>query len=179
MQTRSLPRSDEEEPKKLFLYRNPLYTKPAVPPPKVSDPVPPIPCQGSKAGEGELAVSDPSRSGGVSAVHARNTPVDRSQRDPFLDKMPKQETSSQEVARSTKGILHPSKVPRRDLKYSEDHHTILNPPGHPIGCIQLTDIVKSGKSSASGSGAVEHKEPYTPDLGSGGASAPVQKWVRI
>ena len=41
------------------------------------------------------------------------------------------------------------------------------------------DIAKSGKSTASGSGAVKHKEPNTPDLGSGGASAPVQKQVRI
>ena len=104
----------------MFSYRNPLYTKPAVPPPKVSDPVPPIPCQGSKAGEGELAVSDPNRSGGVPAVHAGNTPVDHSQRDPSSDKMPKQEASSQEVAKSTKGILCPSKLPRRDLKYSDD-----------------------------------------------------------
>ena len=30
-------------------------------------------------------------------VHAGNTPVDRSQGDPSLDKMPKQEASSQEV----------------------------------------------------------------------------------
>ena len=31
--------TDEEEPKKLFSYRNPLYNKPSVPPPKVSDPI--------------------------------------------------------------------------------------------------------------------------------------------
>ena len=43
----------------------------------------------------------------------------------------------------------------------------------------MTDIAKSGKSSASGSGTAKHKEPDTPDLGSGGASAPVQKQVRI
>ena len=40
----------EEELKKLFSYRNPLYTKPPVPPPKVSDPILPIPCKESKAG---------------------------------------------------------------------------------------------------------------------------------
>ena len=167
--------TDEEEPKKLFLYRNPLYTKPSVPPPKVSDPIPPIPHQGSKAGEGEPVGVDPSGSGGVPAVHAGNTPVDHSQGDPSLDKMPKQEASSQEVAKLTKGILHPSKLPRRDLKYSDGQHTILNPQGHPVGSIQLTDIAKSGKSSASGSGTAKCKEPNTPDLGSGGASAPVQK----
>ena len=171
--------TDEEKPKKLFSYKNPLYTKPAVPPPRVSDPIPPIPCQGSKAGEGEPAVSDTSGSGGIPAIHAGDTPVDRSQRDPSSDKMLKQEASSQEVVRPTKGILHPSKLPRRDLKYSEDWHTILNSQGHLIGSIRLTDIAKSGKSSASGSGAAKHKEPNTPDLGSGGASAPVQKWVRI
>ena len=52
--------TDEEEPKKLFPYSDPLYTKPAVPPPKVSDPIPPFPHQGSKAGEEELAIGDPS-----------------------------------------------------------------------------------------------------------------------
>ena len=86
--------TDEEEPKKLFSYRNPLYTKPSVPPPKVSDPIPPIPGKGSKAGEEELAGDDPSGSGGTPAVHARKTPVDHSQGDPSLDKMPKQEASS-------------------------------------------------------------------------------------
>ena len=171
--------TDEEEPKKLFPYRNPLYTKPAVPPPKVSDPIQPIPHQGSKAGDGKLAGGDPSGSGGIPAVHAGDTPVDRSQRDAPSDKMSKQKASSQEVARPTKGILCPSKLPRRDLKYSKDLHVILNPQGCPIGSIRLTDIVKSGKSSASGSEAAKHKEPDTPDLGSGGASAPVQKWVKI
>ena len=170
--------TDEEEPKKLFSYRNPLYIKPSVPPPKVSHlipPIPPIPHQGSKAGEREPMVSNPSGSGGIPAVHAGNTPVDHSQGDPSLDKMPKQEASSQEVAKPTKGILRPSKLPRRDLKYSDDWRTILDPSGCPIWSIQLTDIAKSGKSSASGSGAAKRKEPDTPDFGSGGASAPVQK----
>ena len=166
---------DEEEPKKLFLYRNPLYTKPSMPPPKVSNPIPAIPHQGSKAGEGELAGGDPSGSGGIPVVHAGNTPVDGSQGDPSLDKMPKQEASSQEVAKFTKGILHPSKLPRRDLKYSDDQCTILDPQGYPIRSIRLTDIAKSGKSSASGSGTAKRKEPDTPDLDSEGASAPVQK----
>ena len=43
----------------------------------------------------------------------------------------------------------------------------------------MTDIAKSGKSSASESGAAKCKEPDTPDLGSGRASAPVQKQVKI
>ena len=43
----------------------------------------------------------------------------------------------------------------------------------------MTDIAKSGTNSASGSGTAKRKEPDTPDLGSGGASAPVQKQVRI
>ena len=42
---------DEEEPKKLFSYRNPLYNKPSVLPPKVCDPIPPIPHKESKTGE--------------------------------------------------------------------------------------------------------------------------------
>ena len=87
--------TDEEEPKKWFPYRDPFYTKPAVPPPKVSNPILPFPHQGSKAGKEELAIRDPSRSGGVPAVHARDTPVDHPQRDPSWDKMSKQETSSQ------------------------------------------------------------------------------------
>ena len=169
----------KEEPKKLFSYRNPLYTKPSVPPPKVSDPILPIPHKESKAGEKEPVGDDPSRSGGAPAVHTGNTPVDHSQGDLSLDKMPKQEASSQEVVKPTKGILHPSKLPRRDLKYSDNQRTILNPQGHAIGSIRLTDIAKSGRSSASGSGTAKCKEPDTPDLGSGGASAPVQKQVRI
>ena len=82
--------------------------------------------------------------------------------------MLKQEASSQEVARPTKGFLCPSKLPRRDLKYSKNWHTIPTPKG-AIGSIRLTDIAKSGKSSASGSGAAKCKEPDTP----------VQKRVRI
>ena len=163
--------TDEEEPTKLFSYRNPLYKKPSVPPPRVSNPIPPIPHLGPKAGKGKLAGGDPSGSGGI--------PVDCFQGDPSLDKMSKQEASSQEVAKPTKGILHPSKLPRRDLKYSDDQHTICDPQGCLIGNIRLTDVAKSGKSSASGSGTAKHKEPNTPDLGSGGASAPVQKQVRI
>ena len=41
------------------------------------------------------------------------------------------------------------------------------------------DIAESERSSASESGAAKHKEPDTPDLGSEGASAPVQKQVKI
>ena len=104
----------------MLSYRNPLYKKPSVPPPRVSDPIPPIPCPGLKAGEGKLAGGDPSRSGGI--------PVDHSQGDPSLDKMPKQEASSQEVAKPTKGILRPSKLPRRDLKYSDDQHALFVTP---------------------------------------------------
>ena len=170
---------DEKEPKKLFSYRNPLYPKPLVPPPKVSNPIPPIPCQGSKAGEGKPAGGDPSGSGGIPAVCTGNTPVDCSQGGPSSDKMPKQEASSQEVVKPTKGILHPSKLPRRDLKYSDNQCIIFNPQGHAIGSLRLTDIAKSWKSSAFGSGTAKHKEPDTPDLGSEGASTPVQKRVRI
>ena len=89
--------------------------------------------------------------------------MDRSQGDPSLDKMPKQKASSQEVAKPTKGILHPSKLPRRDLKYSDNQRIIRDPQRCLIGSIRLTDIAKSGKSSASGSGTAKHKEPDTPD----------------
>ena len=37
--------TSEEGPKKLFSYRNPLYNKPSMPPPKISDPILPIPCR--------------------------------------------------------------------------------------------------------------------------------------
>ena len=43
----------------------------------------------------------------------------------------------------------------------------------------MTDITKSERGSTSGSGTAKRKEPDTPDLGSEGASAPVQKQVRI
>ena len=122
---------------------------------------------------------DPSRSGGAPPVHTRDTLVDHSQGDPSLDKVPKQETSSQEVVKPTKGILHPSKLPRRDLKYSDSQGTIYDPQGHAIGRLRLTDIAKSGTNSASESGTAKQKESNTPDLGSGGASAPIQKRVKL
>ena len=112
--------TDEEEPKKLFLYRDPLFIKPALPPPKVSNPIPPFPHQGSKSGEGESAIGDPNGSGGVLAASVGNILVDYTQRDPSSDKVPKQEASTQEVTRPTRGILRPSKLHRRDLKYSEE-----------------------------------------------------------
>ena len=95
----------------MFPYRDPLFIKPAVPSPKVSDPIPPFPHQGSKSGEGELPIGDPVGSGGSPAAPVGNTPVDRSQRDPSLDKVPKQEASTQEVMRPTRGILHPLQAP--------------------------------------------------------------------
>ena len=112
--------TDEEESKKLFSYRNPLSIKPAVPPPKVSNPIPPLPHQGSKSDEGEPVIRDPHRSRGIPAAPVGNAPVDHSQRDPSSDKMPKQGASTSEVAWPTRGILHPSKLPRRDLKYSKE-----------------------------------------------------------
>ena len=112
--------TDEEESKKLFPYRNPLSIKLAVPPPKVSDPIPPLPHQGSKSGEGEPVIRDPNELGGVAAGPVGNTPVDHSRRNPSSDRMSKQEASIQEMMRPIRGILCPSKLPRRDLKYSEE-----------------------------------------------------------
>ena len=66
--------TDEEEPKKSFLHRDPLHIKPAVPSPKVFDPIPPFPHQGSKSGEGELAIGDPKGSGGVSTAPVMDIP---------------------------------------------------------------------------------------------------------
>ena len=68
--------TDEEESKKLFSYRNPLSIKPAVPPPKVSDPILPLPHQGSKSDEGEPVIRDPQGSRGIPAAPVRNAPVD-------------------------------------------------------------------------------------------------------
>ena len=142
-------------------------------------PIPPFPHQGSKSGEGELAIGDPNGSGGVPAAPVRDILVDCSRRDLSSDKMPKQEDSTPEGTGPTRGILCPSKLPRRDLKYSEEQHTLLDFQGHLIGCMQLMDIAKSERGSASKSGTAKWKEPNTPDLGSEGASAPAQKWVRI
>ena len=128
---------------------------------------------------GGLANRDTDGSRGISAAPVRDTPVDSSQRDPSSDKMPKQEGSSPGVVGPTRGILCPSKLPRKDLKYSKERCTLLDPQGHTVGCVHLTDITKSERGSTSGSGTAKQKEPDTPDLGSKGASAPVQKWVRI
>ena len=171
--------TDEEESKKLFSYRNPLSIKPAVPPPKVSNPIPPLPYQGSKSGEGEPVIGDPNRLGGIAAGPVGNTLVDHSRRNPSSDRMSKQEASTQEVIRPIRGILCPSKLPRRDLKYSEEQCTPLDSQGCLVGCVHLTDIAESERSSASESGAAKRKEPDTPDLGSEGASAPFKKQVKI
>ena len=171
--------TDEEEPKKSFFHRDPLHIKSAVLPPKVSIPIPYFPYQGSKSGEGELANGDPNGLRGVSATPVRDTPVDRSQRDPSLDKMPEQEGSTPGVVGPTRGILHPTKLPRRDLKFSEEQRTLLDSQGHIISHVGWTDIAKSERGSTSESVTAKWKEPNTLDLGSEGASAPVQKWVRI
>ena len=112
---------DEEEPKKVFSYRNPLYNNPSAPPPKVSNPIPPIPHKDQKPSGGEPVGDDPSGSGGVPPVQSGNVPTDHSQGDPFLDKEPKQEASSQEVAKPTRSTLHPSRLPRRNLKYTDGY----------------------------------------------------------
>ena len=81
------------------------------------------------------------------------------------------------MAKPTKNILHPSRLPRRDLKFTDDKCTILDPKGHPIGSLRLTDVVKSEKGSTSR--AAKCNKPDTPDLGSGGASAPIWKRVKF
>ena len=165
--------TSKEELKKLFFYRNPLYNKPSVPPPKISDPILPIPHRGQVAGGEGSQGGDPGRSGGVPSSQADNPLLDHSQGDPSMEKVPEQETPSQEVAKPTRNVLHPSRLPRKDLKYTDGKHIILDPTGRPLGNLRLTDVVKSEKSLASG--AAKCKEPDTPDLGSGGASAPIWK----
>ena len=169
--------TSEEEPKKLFSYRNPLYNKPSAPPPKISDPILAIPHRGQAAGGEGSQGGNPGRSGGVTSSQADNPLLDHSQGDLSMEKVPEQETPWQEVAKPTSNVLHPSRLPRKDLKYMDGKHTILDPVGHPIGSLRLTDMVKSEKSSASR--AVKCKEPDTPHLGSGGASAPIRKRVKF
>ena len=169
--------TNEEEPKKLFSYRNPLYNKPSAPRPKVSDPIPPIPCGEQKAGGEGSKSSDLTGLGGVPPSQAGNSPMGHSQGDPSFEKVPEQEASSQKVAKPTKNILHPSRLPWRILKYTDGEHTILDPKGHPIGRLRLTDVVKSEKGSMPG--GAKCKEPNTPALGSVGASAPVWKQVKF
>ena len=168
---------NEEEPKKLFSYRNPLYNKPSAPPPKISDPILPIPCKGQAAGGEGSQGGDPSGSGGVLPSRADNPPLDHSQGDPSMEKVSEQQTSSQEAAKPIRNVLCPSRLPRRGLKYMDDKRTILDPAGHPIGSLRFTDVVKSKRSSTSE--VAKHKEPDTPDLGSRGALAPIQKQVKF
>ena len=171
--------TDEEESKKSFFHRDPLHIKPAVLPPKVTIPIPPLPHQGSNSGEGELVGGDPNGLRGISTVPVRDTPVDHSWRDPSSNKVLKQEGSTSEVTRSTRGILHSSKLPRRDLKFSEEQRSLLDSHGCLVGHVCLTDIATAERGSTFESGAAKRKEPDTPDFGSEGASAPVQKWVKI
>ena len=105
--------------------------------------------------------------------------MDHSRRDPSSDRRFRQEGSTPGVTRPTRGILRPSKLPRRDLKFSKEECTPLDSQEHLVGHVCLTDIAKSEKGSTSGSGTTKQKEPNTPDLGSEVASAPIQKWIKI
>ena len=171
--------TDEEDPQRSSTHKGPLHIKPAVLLPKVSVPAPPFPHQGSNSGEGGLANGDPNGLRGVPAAPVRDTPVDSSQRGLSSDKVPMQEGSTPGVVGPTRSILHPSKLPRKDLKYSEEQCTPLDPKGHTVGCMYSTDIIKSERGPTPGFRTVKWKEPDTPDLGSEEASAPVQKQVRI
>ena len=165
--------TDEGDPQRSSIHMDPLHTKPTVFLSKVSVPAPPFPPQGPNSGEGKWANGDPSGIGVVPAA-----PVDNFQRDPSSDKMSRQESSTPGAVGPTRGILHPSKLPRKDLKYSEKQHTPLGPLGCTVEHVHLTDITTSERGSTSGSETAKQKEPDTPDLGSEGASAPVQNWVK-
>ena len=142
-------------------------------------PIPPFPHQGSKSGEEEPASRDSNGLRSVSTAPVKDTLVDHFQRDSSSDRGFRQEGSTPGVTRPTRGILCPSKLPRRDLKFSEEQRTPLDSQECLVGHVRLTNIAKSEKGSTSGSGTTKWKEPDTPDLGSEGASAPIQKWVKI
>ena len=57
------------------------------------------------------------------------------------------------------------KLPRKDLKFSEEQRTLLDPQGCTVGHMHLTDITKSERGSTSGSGTAKWKEPDNPRLG--------------
>ena len=145
--------TDEEDPQRPSIHRGPLHIRPAVFPPKVSVPIQPFLPQGSNSGEEGLVNRDSNGLRGVSATPVRDTPVYHSQRDPSSDKMSKQEGFSPGVVGPTKGILCPSKLLRKDLKFSEEQRTLLDPQEHTVRHVHLTDITKSERGSTSGSGA--------------------------
>ena len=161
----------------MFSYRNPLYNKSSAPPPKISDPILPTLHKEQKAGGEGSKGGDPSGSGGVPSFQADNPSMDHSQGDTFLEKVPDQKASSQKVAQPTRNILHPSRLSRRNLKYTDNKDLILDPMGCPIGSLRLTDVVKSEKGSTSG--AAKRKELDSPDLGSERSSAPIRKEVKV
>ena len=155
----------------MFAYRNPLYNRPFVLPPKVSNPVPPIIPSDQRAGDGRPVEDVQGGSGEVPPPPPGITPMDHPKEDPPAEK--EEETSSQKVAKANKNVVHPSKTPGKALKYTDNKCTILGPDGRPIANLKLVDVVKGENNTASGTS--KHKEPNTPDLGSRGASAPLQK----
>ena len=164
----------DEDPKRLFTYRNPLYNNPFALHSKVSNPIPPITRGGSRAGEGRPMEGAQEGPREVPPPPPGDTPMDHPKED--LPAEMEKETSSQKVAKASKNVAHPSKTPRKALKYTDNKCTILDPHGHPIANLKLMDVVKSEKSTSSR--ASKCKEPDTPDLGSGGASAPSRKQVQ-
>ena len=102
-----------------------------------------------------------------------DTSMDDSKEDPSTGKASGQETSSQKGAKANRNLAHPSKTPRKALKYTDNQCTILDPHGHPIASLRLTDVAKGKKGTESEVGKC--KELATPDLGSRGASPPLRK----
>ena len=147
----------DEDPKRMFTYRNPLFNNPFSLPPKVSNPIPPIIHSDLRAGDGRPMGGVHEGSGEVPPPPPGDTPMNHPKEDPPAEK--EKETSSQKVAKASKNVAHPSKTPSKALKYTDNKCTILDPHRHPMANLRLMDVVKNEKST--GSGASKHKEPDT------------------
>ena len=150
----------EEDPQRLFSYRNPLFGNPFAPP-KVSNPVPPIIRSDPRAGNGRPMEGIQEGAGEVPPPPPGVTSMDHPKEDPPAEK--EEETSSQKVAKTNKNVARPSKTPRKALKYTDNKCTILGPDGCPMANLKLVDVVKSEKNAASG--VSKHKEAQYPRFG--------------
>ena len=127
--------TDEEESKKLFSYRILFPSNRQCLLPRYPIPYHPSRTRGPNLMRENWQSETPTGQGAFLQLLLGMPQWNCFQRDPSLDKMPKQGASALEVAWPTRGILHPSKLPRRDLKYSEERPTLLDSQGSLIGCV--------------------------------------------
>ena len=123
----------EEDPKKLFTYRNPLYNNTSALIPKISNPILPFIHRDPKAGNGRPMEGIQGGSGEVIPPPPGVTPMDHPKGDPPTEK------KEEKVTKVNKNVAHPSIAPSKALKFTDNKCTILGPDGLPMANLKIVD----------------------------------------